>query len=55
VRQLINQAGLPDPGLPHQRDDLPMAGPCTRQGVDQRGELRVTTDKAGEAPDCRRL
>ena len=32
-----------------------MASPCTRQGVDQRSELRVTADKAGEAPDRRRL
>ena len=52
MRQLIDQAGLPDPRFPHQGDDLPIAGPCPRQGVDQRGELRVTANKAGQTPDC---
>ena len=55
VDTLIDEAGLPYPGLANHRDHLPMSGPSLLQGLHQGRKLRVTADKAGKPPGCRRL
>src|SRR5207244_4058957 len=55
VDTLIDEAGLPYPGLTDHCDHLPVSGSSMLQGLDQGRELRVTADKAGQPPGCRRL
>jgi hypothetical protein len=55
VDELIDEARLPDPGIPDQGRRLPVSGLCPRQGLHQGRHFRVAADKAGEPPDCGRL
>ena len=45
VEELVDQARLAHPGLPDERDDLPLASSSPCQGLLQRLQLRLPPDK----------
>ena len=53
--ELQQQAGLPDPGLAGDEDDLPAAAPRLRQVPLEHAQLLLAADERGEAPARRRL
>ncbi len=52
--ELPEQAGLPDAGLPDDRDDLAVAGLGLRQGVAERLDLLLSAHEARETRGPRR-
>src|SRR5262249_38583014 len=55
VDELIDQARLPHPRLTDDGDHLTMTRLCTSQSLDQRRQLQIPSDKAGQPPGYRRL
>jgi hypothetical protein len=55
VDTLIDQAGLPYPGLADHGDHLPLSGSSMLQSLAQGRQLRVAADKAGEPAGRGRL
>ena len=53
--ELVDQAGLAHPGLPHHRHDLAVARAGALQGLVQGLELRLPPDKAGQPTRRKRL
>jgi hypothetical protein len=48
--QLVDQAGLPDPGLADQRGDLPLALPGLVERSPELVDLRVASHEAAQPP-----